>query len=429
VVPRRPPLPAGPYLVVGLARSGQAVARVLADHGDVIGVDSARPDVDIPGEVHLESDGVDLLDRVNAVVKSPGVAGDAAVVVTALARGVEVLGELEVGWRLLSNPFVAVTGTNGKTTTVELLGAMWRTAGMPVVVAGNVGTPVSALVGAVDEQTTIVCECSSFQLEDTRAFAPDCAVLLNVQEDHLDRHGELADYACAKARIFANQGPRALALLPAELDHLHRGAGRRHHLEVEWTADGGMHHFPGGEIDSSEIRLRGAHNLENATAAAVAAAAMGVPHEAILETLRTFAGVPNRLEDVARIDGVLYVNDSKATNPASAVRGIEAFDSGVHAILGGSLKGGDFAVLREAVSKRCVAAYLIGAAQQRLAVDLDSTVTLRGCGTLERAFEAASEAATEGDVVLLSPACASFDAFRDFEHRGQRFRELVHGLE
>jgi UDP-N-acetylmuramoylalanine--D-glutamate ligase len=392
----RPPLPPGPYLVVGLARSGMAAAEMLTPHGEVIGVDFGAVPADAPFEVH-GGDGVDLLDRVATVVKSPGVPREAAVVAEALRRGLEVTGELELAWRLLPNPFVAVTGTNGKTTTVELLGAMWRAADLPVAVAGNVGTPLASLPGKLEPGATVICECSSFQLEDASAFAPECAVLLNVAPDHLDRHGSLESYRAAKMKAFAH-GP-AHAVMPEDL-----------------TED---------PFDLGDVRLRGGHNRENARAAALAADAMGVPREAIRAALASFAGVPHRLEDVAERDGVLYVNDSKATNVASAVRGLEAFDGGVHVILGGSLKGGGFEGLREALVARARAAYLIGEAADSLAADLEGTVRLVRSGSLENAVSDASEAAVPGEVVLLSPASASFDAFRDYEERGERFRALV----
>ena len=412
----RPELPAGPYLVVGLARSGTAIAGVLREHAEVIGCDAAEPReaAGLAGvELHLRTDGLDLLDRVHTVVKSPGVPREAPVVAEATRRGLEVTGELELAWRLLPNPFLAVTGTNGKTTTVELLGAIYRAAGIPVAVAGNVGTPLASLVGAVHPATVVVCEVSSFQLEDSSAFAPECAVLLNLEEDHLDRHGSAAAYREAKLRIFENQGLGDHAIDPAE-------------TAAQTSLDDGLLSVRGERLlPLAEIRLRGAHNLENARAASLAAVSMGVPTAAIAEALRTFAGVPHRLEEVADVGGVLYVNDSKATNVASAVKGLEAFDSGVHAILGGSLKGGGFEGLREAVASRCVACYLIGEAEDRLASDLAGTVPLRRCGTLEAAVGEASAAAGPGEVVLLSPACASFDAFRDYEDRGERFRALV----
>ncbi len=394
----RPPLPEGPYLVVGLARSGQAAARMLSSHGEVIGVDAARPEVDLAGvEMHLDSDGVDLLDRAGVVVKSPGVPREAPVIAAALERGIPVLGELELAWRLLPNRFVAVTGTNGKTTTVELLRAIWHAAGEPVAVAGNVGNPLASLVSELGPDVTVVCEVSSFQLEDADAFAPECAVLLNIEEDHLDRHESLEAYRDAKLRIFANQGPDDIALTPADF----------------------------ADEPIGELRLRGAHNVENAKAAAAAARAMGIHEEALAEALRTFAGVPHRLEEVGTVNGVLYVNDSKATNVASAVRGIEAFDGGVHAILGGSLKGAGFTGLRDALSARAKAAYLIGEAAGRLAEDLDGAVPLVAAGDLSTAVALAEQAAEAGDVILLSPACASFDQYRDFEARGEHFRNLL----
>jgi UDP-N-acetylmuramoylalanine--D-glutamate ligase len=406
----RPPLPDGPYLVVGLARSGLAAARMLSPHGDVVGVDSGTPEVPDDIEAHIGTDGVEMLDSAGLVVKSPGVPNEAPVIAAARERAVPVLGELELAWRLLPNRFVAVTGTNGKTTTTELLGAIWREAGQPVALAGNVGTPLASLVGRVAPETTIVCEVSSFQAEDSVSLAPDTALLLNIEEDHLDRHGSFEAYREAKLRLFRNQTPEQVAVVPPGVEV--PGEGRR----VEF-----------GELPlpAEEIRLRGAHNLENAMGAAAAARASGVPDEAVAAALRGFAGVPHRLEEVGFVDGVLYVNDSKATNVASALRGIEAFDGGVHVILGGSLKGGGFEGLREAVASRAVAAYLIGEAADRLAADLEGTVPLHRSGDLSTAVRDAAAAARPGEVVLLSPACASFDQFRDYEERGSAFRSLI----
>ena len=406
----RPPLPDGPYLVVGLARSGVAAAQMLARHGEVIGTDSGSPDVPGDIEAHLGVDGVELLERIACVVKSPGVPNEAPVIVAARERGLTVLGELELAWRLLPNPFVAVTGTNGKTTTTELLGAIWREADLPVALAGNVGTPLASLVGPVDPEATIVCEVSSFQAEDSEAFAPDTALLLNVTEDHLDRHGTFEAYREAKLRVFAHQTPEQVAVVPPGIEV--PGAARR----IE---------FGPLPLPAEEIRLRGEHNLENAMAASAAAIASGVPEEAVAAALRTFPGVPHRLEEVGSVNGVLYVNDSKATNVSSAVRGVEAFDGDVHVILGGSLKGGSFGDLREAVASRCVAAYLIGEAADQLEQDLAGTVPLHRAGDLATAVRQAAAAADPGDVVLLSPACASFDQFRDYEERGEAFRLLV----
>jgi len=410
----RPPLPAGPYLVVGLARSGVAAALALAAHGDVVGTDSGHPDVPEGIDARLGVDGVELLDGAACVVKSPGVPNEAPVIAAARERGLPVVGELEVAWRLLPQRFVAVTGTNGKTTTAELLGAIWREARLPVAVAGNVGTPLASLVGQLDPEATIVCEVSSFQAEDAVEFAPDTGLLLNLSEDHLDRHGTFEAYRDAKLSMFSRQRPDQVAVAPPGIAV--PGEARR----VEFGDPAELPLPPEG------IRLRGAHNLENAMGASAAALASGVPADAVAAALRSFAGVPHRLEEVGVVGGVLYVNDSKATNVAAAARGIESFEGGVHAILGGSLKGGGFEALREPVSARCRACYLIGAAAYRLAADLKGTgVPLRRCGDLETAVREASEAARAGETVLLSPACASFDQFRDYEDRGDRFRSLV----
>ncbi len=409
----RPPLPAGPYLIVGLARSGVAAARMLREHGEVLATDRGSPE--LPGDIEAElgSDGLDLLGRAACLVKSPGVPNDAPVVAAARDRGVPVVGELELAWRLLPNRFVAVTGTNGKTTTVELLGAIWRAAELPVAVAGNVGRPLSALVGEVAAEVTVVCEVSSFQAEDSVELAPDTALLLNLTEDHLDRHGSLDAYRDAKLSLFARQVPEQVAVAPPGIEL----PGRARRIDFGDPAQ-----LP---LDPGEIRLRGSHNLENAMGASAAALAAGVPAAAVAAALRAFAGVPHRLEEVGTAGGVLFVNDSKATNVSSAARGIESFAGGVHAILGGSLKGGGFAGLREPVAARCRACYLIGEAAERLAADLDGTgVPLERCGDLETAFEAARAAARPGEVVLLSPACASFDQFADYERRGDRFRDL-----
>ena len=410
----RPPLPAGPFLVVGLARSGVAAARMLEGHGRVIGTDSGRPDVPAGLEAHLGVDGVGLLDQVACVVKSPGVPNEAPVIMGARERGLPVVGELELAWRLLPQRFVAVTGTNGKTTTAELLGAIWREAGLPVAVAGNVGTPLASIVGTLGPDATVVCEVSSFQAEDSIEFAPDTALLLNLSEDHLDRHGTFEAYRNAKLRVFARQRPEQVAVAPPGLEL--PGEARR--IEFGDPAE-----LP---LPAGEVRLRGPHNLENAMGASAAALASGVPAEAVAGALRSFAGVPHRLEEVGEAGGVLYVNDSKATNVSAAARGIESFEGGVHAILGGSLKGGGFEGLRGPVAARCRACYLIGAAAERLEADLEPAgVPMRRCGDLETAVREASAAARPGEVVLLSPACASYDQFRDYEERGDRFRSLV----
>lgn len=442
----RPPLPGGPYLVVGLARSGQAVARLLAQRGEVVrGVDSGYP-ADVAGvvgigvEVALDTDGFALLDGTRTVVKSPGVSREAPVIAAALERGLDVIGELELAWRSIPNRFLAVTGTNGKTTTVELLGHIYRTAAEPVAVAGNVGTPLSSLAGSVDPAATVVCEASSFQLEDTTAFAPECAVFLNLAPDHLDRHSDLDSYLAAKLRIFANQGNDDIAVYNADDPALAGtdlgGCARRIAFcrgaapECEVALAEGTIFYDGGPlIATSELGLFGEHNVANALAAASAALALGLDRDAVREGLRSFAGVPHRLEAVAEIGGVRFVNDSKATNVASAVVGIEAFEGGVHAILGGSEKGEPFAPLLDPLRERATTCYLTGATADRLAAELAPVladgIELHRCADLEEAVRRAAAAAHPGEVVLLSPACASFDAFENFERRGDRFREIV----
>jgi len=435
--------------VVGLARSGQAAARLLAARGETVrGVDAGSPKGagrlrEAGVEVFLDTDGLALLEGTRTVVKSPGVPREAAVIAAALERGIEVVGELELAWRALPNRFVAVTGTNGKTTTVELLGHVYRSAGEPVAVAGNVGTALSELAGAVDPDATVVCECSSFQLEDTDRLAPECAVFLNLAPDHLDRHRDLESYLAAKLRIFANQGNDDLAVYNAgepELAGVDLGGCARRvafctgagpDCEVA-LAEGTI--FYDGEplLAVAELGLFGEHNAANAMAAAAAALSMGLDREAVREGLRSFAGVPHRLEPVAEIGGVRFVNDSKATNVASAAVGLRAFEGGVHAILGGSEKGEPFAPLLDPVRERCSACYLTGASAGRLAEELapavGAGVPLHRCADLEEAVRRAAAAAAPGEVVLLSPACASFDAFENFERRGERFREIVEGL-
>jgi UDP-N-acetylmuramoylalanine--D-glutamate ligase len=394
-------------------------------------------------EVFLDEDGLARLDGVRTVVKSPGVPRGAPVIAAALERGIEVMGELELAWRAIPNRFVAVTGTNGKTTTVELLGHVYREAGESVAVAGNVGTPLSELAGELDPGATVICECSSFQLEDSLEFAPECAVFLNLAPDHLDRYAGLEDYLAAKLRIFANQGNDDVAVYNADDPALAgtdlggcarrvafcHGAGPDCEVAV---AEGTI--FYDGEplFGVDELGLPGEHNVANAMAAAAAALSMGLGREAVRAGLRSFAGVPHRLEEVAEIGGVRFFNDSKATNVASAMVGLRAFDGGIHAIFGGSEKGEPFAPLLEPVRERSVACYLTGATADRLAEELapvlEAGVALHRCADLEDAVGRAAAAAQPGETVLLSPACASFDAFENFERRGERFREIVEGL-
>ncbi|MGH2866013.1 MAG: UDP-N-acetylmuramoyl-L-alanine--D-glutamate ligase [Solirubrobacteraceae bacterium] len=443
----RPLLPGGPYLVVGLARSGVAAALTLRARGEqVIGVDlgpASNPDLAAAAqrlsaagvEVRLDASDDALAAHVRSLIKSPGVPASAPLVAAARGRGLPILGELELGWRLLENEFVAVTGTNGKTTTTEWIGHIHREAALPVAVAGNVGTALTSLVGQLAPDVTVVCEASSFQLEDTEAFAPDVAVLLNLQSDHLDRHGTYADYVAAKLRVFANQGNHDVAVAPYELEIEDLGGCARRvcfgdEPGAELSARSGQLWW--GEealLPTSDISLPGEHNRANAMAAAAACLARGIEAEAVASGLRTFPGVAHRLELIAEIDGVAYVNDSKATNVASTLVALRSYAGGVHLIAGGRGKGQDFTPLATTVAERCTAVYLIGEAAADLAGALaPADVPLLELGDLESALRAAGAAARPGETVLLSPACASFDQYQDFEARGEHFRALVPGL-
>jgi UDP-N-acetylmuramoylalanine--D-glutamate ligase len=426
---------------VGLARSGIAAALALRARGEeVLGVDMGTPaGLDVLGqagvELHLRESGLPLLERVHTVVKSPGVPASAPVIARASARGKQVIGELELAWRMLANEFVALTGTNGKTTTVELIGHVYRQAGLPVVVAGNVGVALTGLVGQLERHVTVVCEASSFQLEDALAFSPEAAVLLNVSPDHLDRHKTLEAYTQAKLRLFAHQGARDVAVLPLDFEPSPLpGAARRVHFghapSAELSERGGVLYWEGEPLlDSNELSMRGRHNVENAMAAAAVCLACGLDPKAVRDGLRSFAGVPHRLEQVAVKDGVLFINDSKATNVAStlvALRTMAEDQSPVHLILGGMGKQQDFSALRAPIGNGCRAVYLIGedAPQIGRAICGDD-LEVHNSRELDRAVEQAVAAAVSGEVVLLSPGCASFDQFADFEARGERFRELV----
>jgi UDP-N-acetylmuramoylalanine--D-glutamate ligase len=408
--------------VLGLARSGEAAALALARRGvRVVGVDR-NEDLDAGRlreagvEVVLGAEDLALLDGVDLLVKSPGVPSEAPLAAAARSRGVTVWSEVALGSRLLANPVVGVTGTNGKTTTSELLGAVFRAANLPVAVAGNVGRPLTGLDGALADDAWIVCELSSFQLEDIESFKPQVAVLLNLTPDHLDRHGDLDAYRAAKLRIFENQGPDDVAVVPHGFGDV-PGSGRR----VEFASDDPL---------PAEPRIPGGHNRENAAAATAAARAAGIDDDAIAEALRTFAGVPHRLELIREVDGVRWVNDSKATNPEAAERALGAYPPGLRIILGGSLKGASFAGLARRAHESGVArAYLIGEAADEIAEALAAEgVRFQNSRDLETAVADARAEAEPGDVVLLSPACASYDQFRDFEQRGERFRELVEAL-
>jgi UDP-N-acetylmuramoylalanine--D-glutamate ligase len=441
----RPPLTGGPYLILGLARSGEAAALALRERGEQVMVcDTGRsPELEAAAgrlsqagvEVHLDASGLALAARAGTLIKSPGVPAHAPAALAARERGVPVLGEVELGWRLLANDFIAVTGTNGKTTTTEWIGHIHRDAAAPVAVAGNVGTAVTSLVGRLDPAATLVCEVSSFQLEDTVSFAPEVAVLTNLEPDHLDRHGTFADYVAAKLKVFANQGNDDVAVAPEGLGIEDLGGCARRVCfgvgpEAEVSARAGQVWWRDEVLlPAAEVSLPGAHNLANAMAAAAACLARGLAPDDVARGLRTFPGVAHRLELIATRDGVAFVNDSKATNVASTLVALRSYPGGVHLIAGGRGKQQDFAPLAPVVAERCAAVYLIGEATPDLRSALrPAGVPVHECGDLARAIERARPAARPGDTVLLSPACASYDQYRDFEARGDHFRALVEAL-
>jgi len=407
-VPRR-------ALVVGLARSGLAASQALARCGVEVVAADRSPDVDagrlggLGVELRLGTEEEALLEGVELVVKSPGVPAESPLVGGARSRGIPVWSEVELGYRLLpaGSHLIGITGTNGKTTTTELLGAILRAAGRPVEVAGNVGRALTDVALAAPENTWIVCELSSFQLEDVHTLACDVAVLLNLEPDHLDRHGTFEAYRDAKLRIFERARAKVVP----------RGFGID---GVEFSADDPL---------PAEPLVPGRHNRENAAAATAAARAAGVPDDAIAEALRTFPGVPHRLELVRELHGVRWVNDSKATNTAAARRGVAAYDAPLRLILGGSLKGEDFAPFARDLPASVRSIYLVGAASDELAAALDAAGReYVRAGDLATAVSLAAADAEPGDVVLLSPAAASYDQFANFEERGDTFRRLVEEL-
>jgi UDP-N-acetylmuramoylalanine--D-glutamate ligase len=409
-------------LVLGLARSGTAAAEALSgrasrvvcvDRDESVDVGRLR-DLDV--EIHVGREEETLLQGIDLVVKSPGVPGETPLVESARARGIPVWSEIELGARLLPNPILGVTGTNGKTTTSELLGAIFRAAARPVEVAGNVGRPLTSLAGVVGPESWIVCELSSFQLEDVETLRPRIAVLLNIAPDHIDRHGDLEAYAAAKLRIFECQNEDDVAVVPRGFGLVPGGARR-----VEFHATDEL---------PAEPRIPGSHNRENAAAATAAARAAGIPDDAIAEGLRAFEGVPHRIELVREVHGVRYVNDSKATNVAAALRALASFpEARLHVILGGLGKNESYTPLAEAF-RPGDRAYLIGDAASEIGTALErGAVPYEMSGDLRHALASAAVRADAGDVVLLAPACASFDQFHDFEERGDAFRRLVEELE
>jgi UDP-N-acetylmuramoylalanine--D-glutamate ligase len=407
-------------LVLGVARSGHAAAIALRGHGvSVVAHDRSKTIeisrlVDAGVEVHLgeEKETETLLRGIDVVVKSPGISGQAPLPAAARAQGIPIWSEIEVGARLLPNPLLGVTGTNGKTTTTALLGEVFRTAGTHAEVAGNIGRPLTSLVGAVPAESWVVCELSSQQLEDTHTLRPKIAVLLNLEPDHIDHHRTFDAYADAKLSVFGRQEADDVAVVPRSFGEI-GGSARR----IEFAGDDPL---------PAEPTIPGRHNRENAAAATAAARAAGIDDQAIGLALRSFQGVAHRIEDVAVVRGVRWVNDSKATNVAAARRALDAFrTTRLHVILGGLGKQESYRPLA-ADLKLGDRAYLIGDAAVQIASALDTAhVPYLHCGDLATAVREAAGVAVPGEVVLLSPACASFDQFDDFEARGEAFRRLV----
>ena len=440
-------------LVVGLARTGIATALFCAQRGAQVTATESRTESELAETAaKLRSAGValqlgghtpEIFALQDLIVPSPGVPPTVPGLVAARAAHIPVWSEMELAWRFLRGRLICITGSNGKTTTTSLVGHILETAGLPVQVAGNIGTPLIARVDLSSDAGFTVVEASSFQLEAIVAFRPDIAVLLNITPDHLDRHGSLEAYARAKARMFENQTAEDCAILNADDAVAPQYAPDRPRVfwfsrekrvvsgsylrgeEIVFRCDGSESVL----LERDAIGLRGAHNIENVLAAAAAARLAGCEPGAIAEGVRTFAGVEHRIEYVATIGGVDYFNDSKATNVDATLKALDAFSGNVLVILGGKDKGSDYRILRPALRSHARVALLIGSAAEKIESQLGGVVPVERAGTLAHAVERASERARPGDTVLLAPACASFDQFENYEHRGRVFKQLVRELE
>ncbi|MGP8174193.1 MAG: UDP-N-acetylmuramoyl-L-alanine--D-glutamate ligase [Terracidiphilus sp.] len=439
-------------LVVGLGKSGLAAALFLRRRGAQVTVSDIRSAEALAKEIPalieegimVETGGHGLLTfrRQDLIVVSPGVPLDTPELAQVRSFGLPVIGELELAARFLKGRMLAITGSNGKTTTTALVGEILSKAGIPSLVGGNIGVPVVALIDSSTDETWSVLEVSSFQLETTDQFHPAIAVILNITPDHLDRHGSFENYCAAKERIFARQTAEDFLVLNADNERVAEAAARapamvywfsiEHTVEQgAWLDNGYVVYRPakGAATEQvmplSEIPLKGAHNVENVLAAVVAARLAGATADSIRQAIESFQAVEHRLEFVARIDGVEYYNDSKATNVDATAKAVAAFDSGIHLILGGKDKGSPYTVLAPLLRERVRAVYTIGSAAAKIESELRGVVSIHSCVTLDNAVGAAAAAARPGEVVLLAPACASFDQFESYEHRGRVFKELV----
>jgi UDP-N-acetylmuramoylalanine--D-glutamate ligase len=442
-------------LVVGLGKSGKSAALFLRDRGAQVTVSDTRSAEALAGEIPalldagimVETGGHGLLTfrRQDLIVVSPGVPCDTPELKQARAFGLPIIGELELASRFLQGQIVAITGSNGKTTTTALLGKIFADAGGPTLVGGNIGTPVIDLIAKSTPQTTSVLEVSSFQLETVEQFRPHIAVVLNITQDHLDRHGTFENYAAMKARITAQQTPEDFFVLNAE-DKPTQMLAARTKAQVFWFSgrraikQGAFVHGesvvflpregakPEPVMPLAEIPLKGAHNVENVLAAVCAARLGGVSAESIRASVAGFKAVEHRLEFVATVRGVAFFNDSKATNVDATKKALEAFPGGIHLILGGKDKNSDYTELSDLLRARVKTVYTIGSAAEKIERHLAGVVKIVSAGTLDAAVHKAAQSAVAGDIVLLAPACSSFDQFTSYEHRGRVFKELVQGL-
>ena len=439
-------------LVVGLGKSGVASSLFLKAHGARVTVSDTKSGDELRNEIPILLDngitvetgghGERTFRGQDLIVVSPGVPVDAPPLVQARALGENVIGEIELAAQFLPGPIVAITGSNGKTTTTTLAGEIMTAGGFPALVGGNIGTPAISLAEGAKPETVIVLEVSSFQLETIQTFRPKVAVVLNVTPDHLDRHRTLDAYVDAKARIFENQQGSDFAVLNADDPTCLEMAARTRaqvfwfsrQKEVQqgaWVREGNIVFRDGSGqreiMQVSEIPLKGAHNLENVLAAVCAGALMGCAADKIRQAVRDFKAVEHRLEYVATIRGVDYYNDSKATNVDATIKALESFPANIHLILGGKDKGSDYTLLNDLLRQRVKRVYTIGAAAAKIESQIKNVEVVHA-ETLENAIRKASSAAQPGDVVLLAPACASFDQFKSYEHRGRVFKETLRAM-